>query len=213
MPLRGTVVLLHGFARRPRALDDLADRCSALDADVVRPHLSAWWWPTCTNNTRHLDRIAMRVRAERDDGPVVVVGHSAGAAAGAWIAARLVDAHVHVGALVLVDGVESPVRSISRAWPRLAGVPVTAVVGPPGPCNRQQALGRWFMSSDASAGPVVDVVELPAMGHGDIEGVGVGVYVRLCGDDPAAPSREVLMALVLDAVERGLQAGANESQS
>ena len=55
------------------------------------PALGSVWWPTSTNNARHLDRRLREVEAVVAKGPVVVVGHSAGAAAGAWIAAGLVD--------------------------------------------------------------------------------------------------------------------------
>lgn len=204
---RGTVVLLHGFSRSPDHLADLARRCRLIGADVVAPHLSGWWWPTCTNNTRHLTRLADRIAAGAR-APVVVVGHSAGGAAGAWIAARLAAASVPVGRLVLVDPVESPVRSIRRSWAGLEHVPVTAILGAPSPCNRDGAFRRWLADQHRDADRTLEVIDLPHMGHGDIEGAGVGVYVRLCRDDPTAPAREELLLVVDDAVERGLGADA-----
>lgn len=208
-PVLGTVVLLHGFGRRPEHLDDLATRLSGLGARVVRPVLSAWWWPTCTNNTRYLDRIADAVAVSCGTGPVVVIGHSAGAAAGAWVAARLVDQSRDVRTLVLIDGVESPVRSIARSWPRLRAVPVLAICGDPGPCNRRGALSEWLRERSAVGDPMVRVERLVGMGHGDVEGAGLGMYVRMCRDDPKAPQRERLMELVGQAVFRALDAPAN----
>lgn len=203
----GTVVLLHGFSRSPRDLADIAAMCRSLGADVVAPRLSAWWWPTSTNNTRHLTRFARQLAAEAS-GPIVVIGHSAGGAAGAWITSTLVRAGAKVSMLVLVDAVESPVRSIARSWSVLEHVAITAIIGAPSPCNRNGAFRRWLSEQPHDRVPDLEVIELPGMGHGDIEGAGIGLYVRLCGDDPAAPSRAPLLAIVRQAVERGLGADA-----
>ena len=206
---RGTAVLVHGFGRRPEHLDDLATRLSGLGARVLRPSLSAWWWPTCTNNTRYLDRVARAVTGPCGEGPIVVVGHSAGAAAGAWVAARLVEVGRDVRTLVFVDGVESPVRAISRSWPVLQAIPVVAICGDPRPCNRNGALERWLRDRQHDADPRLQIVSVAGMGHGDVEGTGVGIYVRVCGDDPAAPQREVLMDLIVGTVSRAWGAPAN----
>lgn len=205
---RGTVVLLHGFGRSPAALTDLAQRLAARGAVVLGPHLSAWWWPTCTNNTRHLTRVAGELAGRGLPRPLVVIGHSAGGAAGAWIAAELRDGGVPVAGLVLVDGVESPGGSLRRSWPRLRGVPVTALCGPPSPCNRRGALENWLRRQEVDPRWSIDVVRVEAMGHGDIEGAGIGLYRRWCGDDPDAPARAALLSLVDDAVERAWGAPA-----
>ena len=205
---RGTVVLLHGFGRSPAALTDVAKRLTAQGARAVGPHLSAWWWPTGMNNTRHLTRVAAELAAMGCSQPLVVLGHSAGGAAGAWIAAALRDRGVPVAGLVLVDGVESPVGSLRRSWPRLRGVPVTALCGPPSPCNRRGALEGWLRQREADPQWPVDVVRVEGMGHGDIEGVGVGVYRRWCGDDPHAPARAELLTIVDRALERAWGAPA-----
>ena len=203
---RGTVVLMHGFTRSPRDLQGLAMRAVNRGAKALIPHLGAWWWPRSTNNARYLSRIAEAVERQRSPGPVVIVGHSAGAPAGAWVAARLVDAGVDVSILVLVDGVESPARTLRRSWPALQRVPVLAICAPASRCNRSGALEAWLGNQERSADSVLEVVHLPGMGHGDIEGAGIGVYCRMCGDDPEAPARDALLVLVDDAMERGLSA-------
>lgn len=209
----GTIVLLHGFARSPRDLDDLAERFGRSGALVQVPHLSAWWWPNSTNNTRHLDRCADEIAKSAPAGPIVIVGHSAGAAAGAWIAGRLVEGVTEVAGqvtgLVLVDGVESPIGAIRRSWRLLDSVPITAVVGRPSRCNRHGALGRWLEAQSADGAANLQIVRMPDLGHGDIEGAGRSIYVRLCGDDPSAPARAWLLRVLDDAVARALDAGAN----
>lgn len=199
---RGTVVLLHGFGRSPAALTDVAERLAARGVTVVCPHLSAWWWPTCTNNTRHLTRVAAQIASLGCPRPLVVIGHSAGGAAGAWITAALRERGVPVAGLVLVDGVDSPVRSLRRSWPGLEGVPVTALCGRPSACNRHGALEEWLHGREPDPLWPIHVVRVEGMGHGDIEGAGIGVYRRWCGDDPDAPARAELLRLVDDAVER-----------
>lgn len=206
---RGTVVALHGFTRSPRDLQGPAQAFAGLGARVLLPHLRAWWWPESTNNTRFLTRVADAIADLRSTGPVVIVGHSAGAPAGAWIASRLVNRGLPVSEVVLVDGVESPARTLRRAWPSLARVRVTAICGPPSRCNRQGSLGAWLAQAPHAAQPPVVIERLDRMGHGDIEGAGIGVYVRMCRDDAGAPARPRLMALLMEAVERGLGAVAN----
>jgi len=203
---RGTVVLMHAFTRSPRDLQGLAMRAVSRGAKVLMPHLGAWWWPRSTNNARYLSRIAEAVERQRSPGPVVIVGHSAGAAAGAWVAARLMDAGVDVSLLVLVDGVESPSGTLRRSWSALERLPVLAICAPPSRCNRRGALEAWLLSQVRSADSALEVVHLPGMGHGDIEGAGIRVYCRMCGDDPGAPARDALVTLVEDAIERGLSA-------
>jgi pimeloyl-ACP methyl ester carboxylesterase len=226
----GTVVLLHGFGRSPERLDGLSARLASLGARVLLPALSPWWWPTCTNNTRYLNRVADAIAAASAPDPIVVVGHSAGAAAGAWIAARLIKGGYQVTSVVFVDGVDSPVRSIRRSWPVLQHRGVVAICGDPSPCNRHGALERWLRAQPAEDAADLQedtadlqedtadrqedtadlqIVSVPGMGHGDVEGAGIGVYVRLCKDNPSAPQREVLLDLIVGAVSRGLQAPAN----
>ena len=208
-PPRGTALLLHGFTRSPEDLADLSAGCLALGARTLRPGLGALWWPTSTNNAGFLTRVADDVAGRVADGPVVVVGHSAGASAGAWVAARLRQRGVEVTTLVLVDGVESPTHLIERAWPGLSGVRVLAACAPPSRCNRGGALARWL------AGRVAPdhVVVVPDAGHGDIEGPSRAVYRWACGDDPRRPAGTAVLDIVLGWVGEGLRgarAGATQ---
>ena len=201
-PPVGTAVLLHGFTRSPRHLDVLSAACVAAGARTLRPALGSLWWPTSTNNAAHLDRVGTAVREQLAPGPVVVVGHSAGAAAGAWIAAGLHSGGVPVTRLVMVDGVESPSGLIRRAWPRLSGVVVHAVCAPPSRCNRHGALATWLGSRGDGTDVEVDVVE--GSGHGDIEGPSQAIYRWACGDASGQPAREHVLSAVLAQVELGL---------
>ncbi len=198
----GTVVLLHGFTRSPRHLDLLSAGCVAAGARTLRPALGSLWWPTSTNNPAHLDRVAAAVRTQLAPGPVVVVGHSAGAAAGAWLAAGLLAAGVPVTRLVMVDGVESPSGLIRRAWPRLSGLAVRAVCAPPSRCNRHGALAAWLAGRDDGVDAQVDVIE--GSGHGDIEGPSQAIYRWACGDDGTQPARERVLSTVMAQVIGGL---------
>ncbi len=200
----GTVVLLHGFTRSPRHLDDLSSRCVSMRARTLRPALGSLWWPTSTNNAAHLDRVSEALQQRLMPGPVVVVGHSAGAAAGAWLAAGLRSAGAPVTRLVMVDGVESPSGLIRRAWPRLRGVPVHAVCAPPSRCNRQGALAAWLRDQVGD----VEVETIEGSGHGDVEGPSQAIYRWACGDDGEQPSRQLVLAAVMAQVAAGLASAA-----
>ena len=196
----GTVVLLHGFTRSPEHLGLLSSACVAVGARTLRPALGSLWWPTSTNNAAHLDRVGESLLPHLAPGPVVVVGHSAGAAAGAWLTAGLRAAGAPVPALVMVDGVESPSGLIRRAWPRLAGVSVRAVCAPPSRCNRQGALASWLAVQDGD----VEVETIDGSGHGDIEGPSQAIYRWACGDDAKQPAGERVRAAVMARVVSGL---------
>ena len=202
----GTVVLLHGFTRSPRHLELLSAGCVEAGARTLRPALGSLWWPTSTNNAAHLDDVRDAVREQLAPGPVVVVGHSAGAAAGAWLATGLRYAGAPVTRLVMVDGVESPSGLIRRAWPRLPGIAVRAICAPPSRCNRQGALADWLSGREGGVDVEVDVIE--GSGHGDIEGPSQRIYRWACGDAEGQPARDRVMASVLAQVVAGLGGAA-----
>ncbi len=200
--LRGTAVLLHGFTRSPEDLSHLSDACLAVGARTLRPPLGALWWPSSTNNAGYLTRLAGQLLPLLADGPVVVVGHSAGASAGAWIAAELIARGADVRSLICVDGVESPTHLIGRSWDRLASVRVRAVCAPPSRCNRHGALAAWLATQDRTT----EVVIVAGSGHGDIEGPSQGIYRWACGDDPDQPAaqqvRDISVAWIDEALTR-----------
>lgn len=200
IPRRGAAVLLHGFSRGPRHLRVLSEALTAEGVATVRPTLSAWDWTHGINNSRYLSEVAERLRRGLPSGPVVVVGHSAGAAAGAWIAAELTQAGSDVRRVVMVDGVESPAGLIRRAWPRLEGSDVVDVCGEPSRCNRDGALVAWLEDQQRPS----TIVRVPGAGHGDIEGEASPIYRWACGDTSSEEIRRHVLSEVVAAVMAGL---------
>ena len=196
IPRLGTAVLLHGFSRGPRHLHVLSESLSRAGVATVRPALSAWDWTKGINNARYLTKVAERIARGLPGGPVVVVGHSAGAAAGSWIAATLVDGGTDVRRIVMVDGVESPAGLIRRAWPRLEGVDIVDVCGEPSPCNRHGALVAWLQQQERPT----QITQIPGSGHGDIEVDRSPIYRRACGDDSDEDTRALVLSTVVESV-------------
>jgi pimeloyl-ACP methyl ester carboxylesterase len=196
----GTAVLLHGFSRGPRHLRVLSLALNRAGVATVRPALSAWDWSHGINSTRYLDVVAARIRQGLPEGPVAVVGHSAGAAAGAWIAGALLDSGTDVRRIVMVDGVESPAGLIRRAWPRLASVDIIDVCGEPSRCNRDGQLEHWLRAS----GRDVTITFIEGSGHGDIEVDRSPVYRWACGDESTDETRLLVLNSVVDSVVEGL---------
>ena len=191
-----TVLALHGFTRKPRHLAAFGEACQRRGWNCLRPALAPPWLPTAINWRRHLDQVARRLTdSGRMKGPVVVVGHSAGAAAGSWMTPRLVASGVEVRGLVFVDGNDSPNHLIERAWPKLTHIPIRAVMSPPNPCNRDGQLTR-FLEDDRPG----SVTVIPGAGHGDIEMQGATVYRRFCRDTSELPQWLAVQAAVLDSV-------------
>jgi len=191
-----TVLALHGFARQPRHLTSFSEACQRLGWACLRPALAPRWMPVLMNSRRHLDHVADRlVASSRLTGPVVIVGHSAGAAAGSWIAPVMIRQGIDVRGLAYVDGNDSPNHLIERAWPELSHVPIRAVAAPPSPCNRRGRLTDFLEQHRPGC-----VVVVPGSGHGDIEMSGAQIYHRMCGDSSRAPQWHAVQGEVLDAV-------------
>jgi pimeloyl-ACP methyl ester carboxylesterase len=180
-------VLLHGFTRRAHHLDALAAALAAAGINSAAPDLGSFNWFRSTNNPRFLDHIAGELGAVVD-GPVVLIGHSAGAAAAGYLATELAN----VRGIVFVDGNESPTRLLARAWPRIAHLPMVAICAPPNRCNRGGAFARWAQSHG------VPGCVIPGMGHGDIEGVDRAIYRWACGSAGSRRTRERAIAIVTD---------------
>lgn len=153
------------------------------------------------NDRRNLDRLAERlVQSNRLAGPVVIVGHSAGAAAGSWMARTFVKSGVQLAGLVFVDGNDSPNHLIERAWSELQSVPIRAVMAPPNPCNRH---GR--LTSFLDARRPGSVVVVPGAGHGDIEMSGAGIYRRACKDRSGPTDWMRVQSAVVACIEECLE--------
>lgn len=196
-----TVLALHAFTRGPQHLTAFSEACNQRGWTCIRPALAPRWFPVLMNDRRHLDRVADRlVRAGSLAGPVVIVGHSAGAAAGSWITPTLIEAGVKVAGLVFVDGNDSPNHLIERAWSDLVTVPIRAVMAPPNPCNRHGRL-TTFLDARRPGSAVV----IPDAGHGDIEMTGATVYRRACKDRSSAATWAQVQHAVLGCIEELIQ--------
>lgn len=192
-----TVIALHGFTRGPRHLAAVSAGCTQRGWNCLRPALAPRWLPLLMNDRRHLDRVANRlIDSDRLRGQVVIVGHSAGAAAGSWIAPVLISAGVQVRGLVFVDGNDSPNHLIERSWRLLADIPIRAVMAPPSPCNRGGHLTRFLEEERPGCVKVI-----PSAGHGDIEMNGAGVYRRACSDESGPREWQLVHQAVMDSVK------------
>jgi len=189
-----TVVALPGFTRGPGHLDRLARAVNDVGLPCVRPALAPRWMPILYMSRSRLRDVARRL-VDGGVSSAVIVGHSAGAAAGTYLAAYLRDIGVDVRGLVLVDGVDSPNHLIASSLPQLHDVPVAAILAPPSPCNRNGALQRSLLDV-----PGVQVAVIDGAGHGDIEGAGRGVYRRACGDTSDADTADAVLRSVVGAI-------------
>lgn len=132
-----------------------------------------------------IDALARVIRPIIGDLDVVIVGHSAGAAAGARLAAALLTSGASVRGLVFADGVENPTRHIEHAWPTVGALPVRMVAAPASACNREGALTHWLGSRlDGVFG-----VLIADSGHGDVEGEPHLVYRVACRAHSTATTR------------------------
>ena len=195
---RGVVIALHGFTRRGRHLQRLAEHLVAEELTMVRPTLRSLWWPRSMNRRPVVVELADRLRPLLDGQPIAIVGHSAGAAAGACLAARLIETGTAVRGLVFVDGVESPTRHVSNAWSSISACDLRVVAAPPSPCNRHGELVRWLVPRmDGPFG-----VEIADSGHGDVEGDPHRIYRLACHDRSSGETRARVMHHVVAATLR-----------
>ena len=197
----GVAIAVHGFTRRPSDLDMLARACAEQSLVVLRPGLSSFFWPHSTNNAAYLTQVAAELAVRVPAVPCVVVGHSAGAAAGSWLALQLRALGCDIRGVVYVDGVESPTGLIRRAWPIIGGLRVRALCAPPSRCNRQGRLYTWL---GEQRGDVVREV-VPGSGHGDIEGGSAAVYRWGCGDSSGPQVKAAVLSRTLTFIDEVLQ--------
>ena len=145
---------------------------------------------------RHLRGIAQSV-TRQGSGPFALVGHSTGAAAACFIARLLGEREsTCLNGLVLIDGVDSPNHLIRRSLPFLASTPVAAVLASPSRCNRLGQLQHMLTSM-----PWISVDVIDGSGHGDIEGGGVSIYRRICGEESSTETAALQLRAVMHHIE------------
>lgn len=191
-------VLQHGFTRTPRALDGLAGCLADRGISSVRPWLRSLRRADGFNDPGHLAELGREISAAAAGRALIGIGHSAGAAAVVHMAAE----SGRFRGLLLIDGVDSPWRPMSRGLSALADVPILVVAGEPSPCNRHgEAIGLLAARRPGALG-----VRITGGGHGDIERVRVGrraraVYRLACQDRSGPDEVRLLELLVVDWAE------------
>lgn len=189
-------ILFPGFTRPNSALDPLAQALRLAGVEVQQPQLTRRWWPVDYMSSGRQRRVAGEIRGSC--APVILVGHSAGAAAACGVASMLDE----VQGIVMVDGVDSPRHHIRRYLDSSTRPsPITALCGAPGPCNRYGALCHLL------AGRGIHIENYPWMSHGAIEPPGTSVYERLCRTRVTPVEHQRALELVVRAV---LRAGSDE---
>ena len=192
---RPLVVALPGFTRGPEHLRRLASACERAGVACVRPALAPRWFPILYLVPSRIRHLASRLAPECTGRQVVVAGHSAGGAAGTALAAELLSRGCDVRGLVLIDAVDSPNHLIARRLPELRSRSVAAVLAPASPCNRQARLEGFLADY-----PWVRREVVPGAGHGDIEGAGIDVYRRACGDASDVATADLFLGRVMAAI-------------
>jgi alpha-beta hydrolase superfamily lysophospholipase len=152
--VRGAIVLQHGFARRPGHLTGLAGYLASRGYLVVRPYLASLRPWRSLQDSGFADQFGagvLKILRQRTDAPVVVMGHSAGAAvvAGWW---RLPHAPERFCLLDPVDrhrritGLAEAVRT-ERAQGRTTPA-IGVVSADPSACNRHAAAVQMLAAAD-----------------------------------------------------------------
>ncbi len=191
-----TVIGLHAFTRAPRHLRVLEQACLARGWAWLSPALAPRILPVLMNSRRHIRGIARSVAADvGEGGAVVLVGHSAGAAAACPLALELGDRGIRVLGIVMVDGTDSPNHLIERSLPLLRSVPISGILAPPNPCNRHGRLAALLTKERPGS-----FVVLPGSGHGDIEMGASTIYRRACGDTSDLTTQQAVLESTIAAI-------------
>lgn len=192
------VVLVPGFSRSARHTTVMAELCEERGWRAIPISTAPRALAPLYMSTARLRGIAHDLVRASAGNPMVVVGHSAGSAAGCFLVAMLRGAS-DVRGLVMVDGVDSPNGLIRRFLPSLESLRVSAVFADPSPCNRNGKL-----EAEIERFPWVHCVHVPGAGHGDFEGHGLPMYTRVCGDRSSPAVSQRFRDEVLRQVERVL---------
>jgi pimeloyl-ACP methyl ester carboxylesterase len=201
------VLLMHGFARGPRVLDELVDELVAAGVRVVRPHIRSFKRKAGMTDPGFIAAAAeAALTVLRGSGPLVVMGHSAGGAGAAHAAGHLIAQGVVVAGVVLVDPNEGMSPMLIPALPAIVAKDARALrlaVAEPGRCNRQGLTPRLV------ADEVPGFVGLRMVGgtHCEIEGAAADLVCRgLCGG-ASDPQRSARLRALITGWVLGLSAG------
>ncbi len=202
---RGWIWVQHGFSRSARHVTGVAELLSAQgyvtvapDIATLRPwrsmHDVTWLTSVATTIARAVEVGLLDDRGIPTAGPMIGVGHSAGAAMVAHAAMVLGSIHrgaesasvtgtapTDVAGLALLDPVDSVGRLFTRALPSLDAVPIDSLTCRPSRCNRQGILGEELARSGRT------VVAHPHLNHGDPERIPAELRVNVV----PAPSRAI----------------------
>jgi hypothetical protein len=193
----GRVVLMHGFARGPAALDVLTSALAGAGYAALRPAVPSFRRRSGMNDALLFDALADAIPSVLPgQAPIVMVGHSAGGAGCARMAARMVRSGVAVGGVLLVDANESLAPMLVDAVDELAGfLPPTGirlVAAAPNRCNRQGLTPRLV----AASGVGFIGVRQRGGAHCEIEGERTDLVCRrMCGAAPDPARTAALHAL------------------
>ena len=203
-----TVIGLHGFTRSPARLTALHSACTSRGWGWIAPALAPIWLPLLMHSRRHLGRIAGRLAMTvGSGGSVVLVGHSAGAAAACQLALLLRSLGIRVLGIVLVDGTDSPNKLVESTLPDLRSVPIWGVLAPPNPCNRQGAL-EILLTQDRPG----DYEVIAGSGHGDIEMEDSRIYRRACRDASTPLIRKQVLKHTVTAISLMVSGGRGSEE-
>lgn len=191
-----TVVVLPAFTRSASHVSLFTRQVAEAGFHAIAIDLAPRFLPIAYMYKRHLRRIAAKFSTSNQGAEVVLVGHSAGAAAASFLALAMQSEGVHVKGVVFADGVDSPNHLIRESLKKLEGMKVAAVLAPPSPCNRQGSLEHFLVDY-----PWVRVTTVPGAGHGDIEGAGIPIYRRFCADNSSPQAAARFRQILINHVE------------
>ena len=174
-------IVFPAFTRSATDLSEFAATLRNHGFEATAVTLAPKAFPVLYCVKSHLDSIAAEISRKYAHRSVVLLGHSAGASAAAYVASVLRGSLVELRGVVFIDGVDSPNRLIATSLPSLEGISIGAVLAPPSACNRKGALQKFLADF-----PRVHVVVIPGTGHGDIEGGDKKIYSWACGDNSDA---------------------------
>lgn len=164
--------LQHGFARGPRHLAGLAGALRAVGLEVTCPALASLRPRRSLHDRDHLISLGRALR-RAGTGPLVGIGHSAGAAA-VFAAAGVLDAVVCLDPVDTVGGVMAG----TQAEVLDLGVPVIVVALRPSRCNRHGQTVRTLTELIDSGRLHGWTRRYPDLGHADPERIPADLTVR-----------------------------------